>query len=157
MSKAKEFLVDWVEKYFNNRNLMLHSIEKIEKNKNNVDIYMTLNRGKLHLVLVEPYLTKVDSLLKKLLPFKTNKLSLFILNTKENFEIILANWDKLAKFDSLFNIYFMNPFSKLDKKWTIYPMTHNSMTDKKSLKPGLQSLAANVDWISKEEYEKIIK
>ena len=78
-------------------------------------------------------------------------------NTKEAFDAVIKNWEKLAKFKRHFSIYFVNPFSRTEKRWTIYPMTHDMVTEKAGLKPGLASLFLTVDAITKEEVEKILK
>ena len=53
-------------------------------------------------------------------------------------------------------VYFVNPFSKIEKKWIIYPSTHNRISDEASLKPGLRAMFDTVEAISKKEVEKIL-
>ena len=49
----------------------------------------------------------------------------------------------------LLSVMFVNPESKIDKKWIIYPATHNSICDASSLKTGLESMFAMVDEYTK--------
>jgi len=79
---------------------------------------------------------------------------LIVFNTKENFDIIIENWDKLIKFNFL-TIYFVNPFSSLDKKWIINPSVHHKICDESSLKLGLKSMFESVDVITEKEIDKL--
>ena len=57
-------------------------------------------------------------------------------------------------FESQWN--FANPFSKLEKKWVVFPSTHNKVSEENKIKEGLIALYENVDEIKLEEYKKII-
>ncbi|MBS3098379.1 hypothetical protein J4209_06315 [Candidatus Woesearchaeota archaeon] len=76
-------------------------------------------------------------------------ISLVIFNSKNNFNAVVDNWKKFINF-KYFNIYFVNPFSQLDKKWIIYPHTHNRICEESSLKLGLKSMFEMVEPIGEE-------
>jgi hypothetical protein len=77
---------------------------------------------------------------------------LVMLNTTNNFQILVDNWDKLIKFISL-TLYFVNPFSKLDKKWVINPHVHHKICDENSLKTGLKSMFEMVTPLTEKDIE----
>ena len=78
-------------------------------------------------------------------------------NTAENLDFLITNWDALVKFKRNFCVIFINPFSATDKKWAVYPATHDLITERPALKSGLQVLFSTVDKTTKEEIEKIVK
>lgn len=107
--------------------------------------------------LVEPFAddkTTISSI-EKLKPYET--CSLIVYNTKDNLSFVVKNWDRLAKFRKNFSITFVNPFSKTDKRWAIYPSTHDFVTEKSKIKQSLDVLFSNVEATTKEEIEKIIR
>ncbi|MEM4282320.1 MAG: hypothetical protein QXU88_01330 [Candidatus Woesearchaeota archaeon] len=65
-------------------------------------------------------------------------------NTKENFQSLLEGWQELLKRSSLC-IWFVNPYSLLEKIWIVCPSVHASIADHASLKKGLMSMAATVE------------
>ena len=69
---------------------------------------------------------------------------------------MVIKWALLIKYQ-LLNIFFVNPFSNLDKRWIIYPYTHARIAEPEALETGLASIAENVEMISREEFEKRIK
>ena len=76
--------------------------------------------------------------------------SIVTLNSKENFGAMLKNWNKLIDFKFL-NIIFINPFSETDKKWIVFPCTHNKICDESSLESGLKSIFETVEIIDEQE------
>ena len=65
-------------------------------------------------------------------------------NTKKNLDALIKNWQTFAKYSKLSTI-FANPDSKMDKKWLLYPSTHNKICDPANLKTGLEAMFAMVD------------
>jgi hypothetical protein len=137
--------------------LILKRIINVDQKKEEDVIIANLTDGSKQAYLVEPFLDSKDlnSLTEKLKPYEA--CSLVVYNTKANFDIVLKNWDKLAKFKKNFSINFINPFSRSEKRWVIYPMTHELITDKSKIGPSLKIFFSNVDSASKEEIEKILK
>ena len=78
------------------------------------------------------------------------------LNSSENFSFLTKNWDKFTDLKKL-AVYFVNPFSKTEKKWIIHPYTHSKITEKSSLKQGLKSMFDTVETTSILEIESILK
>ncbi len=76
--------------------------------------------------------------------------ALVMLNTAANFEMIIESWNKLTKFNFL-TLYFVNPFSKLDKRWMVKPYVHQKICDDTSLKTGLKSMFDMVDNLSESD------
>ena len=77
---------------------------------------------------------------------KINDKTVFIitLNTKDNLSKIIENWSNLIEHQNLC-IYFVNPASQLETKWVVCPYTHNKITEKASLKSGLETLFSMVE------------
>ena len=150
---VKDFLIEWTTIYIKSRDAISKNIENIETNK--ADVYVTFKDSQLA-VIVEPFLTNLD-FLDKLKPFKEKAIStrLITANTKENFDFIISNWQPISSFYRDFNIYFVNPFSKLERKWIFYPQTHASIAGK-GFERGLKTLFAAVEPITKKEFEKMI-
>lgn len=69
--------------------------------------------------------------------------SIACLNTKDNLKFLLDNWKPFV--DSKAMLHFVNPSSKLEKKWIITPYVHDSVADPESLKQGLNSMFDTVD------------
>ena len=134
--KVKSFLVDWMVDFLKNKDMILKKMESIEKNKEGFDIYVKYN-DKEQFFMVMPVLENADELLGRL--DENRHFGLVVLNTMENFNFLVKNWNGFARFKSLC-IYFVNPFSKLDKKWVIYPYTHNNYCERNSLERGLKAM-----------------
>lgn len=150
---ARDYLAEWITRFVRNKDLIVRKIEEISKKEEL--IIAKLKEGKEHAYLVEPFLDNIDSALGKLKKYEHS--SLIVYNTNGNFEIVLKNWEKLAKFSRHFSIHFVNPFSKTEKRWAIYPMTHDLVTEKAGLKQGLTALFMTVEATTKEEIERVIK
>ena len=82
------------------------------------------------------------------LPDSSDYSSLVVLNNKENLKKVIEDWSKLTK-DPKFRIFFVNPC--VNKRWIIYPYTHNRITEKSALKPGLNALFESVESINEKE------
>ena len=138
-----------------NKDLILKNI--IEIGQKEELVIAKLKDGKEHAYLIEPFLdeSNLNAALEKIKGYEY--CSLVSYNTEKAFEAVIKNWDKLAKFKRHFSIYLVNPFSKTEKRWTIYPMTHDLITDKAGLKSGLVALFITVEPITKEEIENILK
>jgi hypothetical protein len=89
-------------------------------------------KDKKHIYVIKDVLD--DSLKNRI---KDSPFSVVCLNKKENLDFLIKNWDFLVKFSKL-SILFVN--LKTNERWIIYPSTHNSLTEKESLKSGLNSL-----------------
>ena len=73
---------------------------------------------------------------------KPIKLTLVLLNKKENVDLIVSGWPHLIKKSNL-SVLFVNP--ETNNKWSINPHIHDKIADKKSLKKGLLSIFESVE------------
>lgn len=151
IDKAKEFLVEWIISHLKNRDIMTRSIEDVKKGKDGFDVYVKF-KDKEQFIFAEPIIDDMDAIISKM-QNKEWYYSIVTFNSHKNFKELLNSWDKLVDFKFL-NIFFINPFSNADKRWIIYPYTHNKICDKDSLAKGLKSMFDMVDPISEEEIKK---
>ena len=140
MQKEKEMLKEWVLHYIKNRDILLRQIELIEEDKDGWDVIVHTKTGdKFYFIL--PHIDDIEQIHEKL---DDNHITIVMLNKKENLDKIIEHWKKLVDFPKL-ALMFTNPNSELDKRWTIYPHTHDRITEKASLKKGLNSLYQTVE------------
>lgn len=81
---------------------------------------------------------------------------LVVLNTNNNFLMLVDNWKELIRF-SFLTFYFVNPFSRLDEKWVINPHVHSKICDDNSLKTGLKSMFRMVVHLTEAEIQQKFK
>jgi hypothetical protein len=149
MDESKSFLKDWIITFIKNRDAILRNLVSIEEDKNGFDVLVKY-KNKDQFLIVEPIIKDIASIIKKFNGDKHH--GLVVANTTSNFGIITENWDKLIKFKHLC-IYFVNPFSSMDKRWLIYPYTHNKICDESSLKTGLRSMFDMVEPLTDKQIE----
>jgi hypothetical protein len=151
--KAHQYLVDWIVDFLKNKDLLLKKIELIEKNKDGFDVYIKF-RDKEQFFIVKPLTGDID---KKLSKFnEQGHFGLVVFNTKSNFDILIRNWDKIVKFKNL-SVYFINPFSQLDKKWIIHPYVHNNICERNALEKGLRSMFEMVEPLTEDNIKDRFK
>ena len=146
-NKSHSFLVEWTVNFVKNKDIVAKKIENIENGKNGFDLYVKYKDREQYFVIA-PNIVDIDSIIQKM----SNEFyfSIVTLNSKENFEIVLKNWNRLIGFKFL-NIIFVNPFSELDKKWIVFPHTHHKICDESSLENGLKSMFGMVEPIEEEQ------
>jgi hypothetical protein len=144
-------LEDWITNFLKNKDIIKREIQNIEKQEGKIIITYTTKK---QICLIVPFIENFGFILKEI-SNKEYYFSLIVFNTQENFDIIVSNWNKLTDKPKL-SIYFVNPFSKTDKKWIIFPCTHNLISDKSALKVGLLSLFNTVEVLTEEEVRKIL-
>jgi len=125
-----------------------------EKPKVFLRTYESSIRKKEQYFIVMPFINNIDDVLTKIK--EDMHFGMVTFNTKENFNVVIDNWKKLINFKHL-SIYFVNPFSQLDKKWIIYPYTHSKICDEGSLKLGLKTMFEMVEPIDEEKVKTLIK
>lgn len=145
-----EYILVWLERYFQNRKIMDRTIGEIEKGKDEIIVLKKDGSKKIYSVI--PVLSNVPTLD----PFISSERSIVTLNTKENFSFVVSEWKRFQDVRH-FSIMFVNPFSRLDKKWVVFPSTHHMISEGKGIRKGLQSLYENVEPISIKEFETIVK
>ena len=150
-NKAHSFLVEWTIHFIKNKDIISKKIENIENGKDGFDLSVKYKDREQYFTII-PNIVDIDSIIQRI--SNDYYFSIVTLNSKENFEIILKNWNKLIHFKFL-NIIFVNPFSEIDKKWIIFPHTHHKICDESSLENGLKAMFKMVEPI--EEKELIVK
>ncbi len=152
MEKEAAYLSQWFVRYMKNRDLAFRRIRSVREEPGRVVVEE--NSGKVTYYLVVPF---VKDFLAALNSVDKNyeHLGVVTYNTPEAFDSLISSWKRLVGFPSLV-IYFVNPFSKLDKKWVIRPRTHNLISDDESLRLGLKSLFSSVDPVDPRELARII-
>ncbi len=144
MKDIKSYLKDWIKIYLENRDIILNNIQEIKDVDKGIKVVYT---DKIHIYIFD--LPDFDNLDKGYITY-------VLLNNKQNLALIIKNWTKLKKMQNL-SIFFLNPFSSMDKKWIIYPYTHSKIIEgDKHLKKSLAAISQNVDTISEEEFIKQI-
>jgi len=145
-NKSHSFLVDWTVNFLKNMDLLAKKIEKIEVGKDGFDLHIKYKDRDQHIAVV-PRIEDISNLIQKI----NNKayVTIVTLNSKDNFNMVVKNWSKWVGFKFL-NIMFVNPFSETDKKWIIFPHTHQKISDQSSLETGLKSMFSMVEQIDEE-------
>ena len=146
----KKYLNEWIIRFIKNKDLVLKRIVDIKETDEGI---LVTEKEKKVLMIVEKDLSNFKKSLEKLKEY--DFCSLVVYNTKDNFDILIKNWDELSSFKRHFSIYFVNPFSTLEKRWVIFPYTHNMLTEKENLKLSLKSIAELVDQIDDKKLEKL--
>ena len=151
MQDVNSFLADWIIKYLDNKDAIKKDIIKIEKNKEGFD-FIVHYKDKLKYFIVKKSLDGV--IFNKI---KEREFFVIVtLNNISNMSFVVNNWEKFVDFKFL-SIYFINPFSNLDKVWVINPYIHDKVCDKNSLYQGLKSMSDMVESIDERELQQKIK
>lgn len=151
LPKATAYLVEWFVRYTKNRDLLFRKISEIKEEGENVLVKQ--KDGKTLLYHVQPFPDDFGKLAESI---QEEQKGIVVYNSKENFDSMMKEWKRLSGIKGL-TIYFVNPFSKLEKRWIISPNIHSKISDAQSLKEGLNSMYLMVDPISKEEVEELTK
>ncbi len=145
----EEFLKDWVINYVKSKDVFRKTIKEIKKDVSEIAV---IHSHKEEIFYIDPFLEKIGEHLKKI---KKDSHSIFVcMNTKENFKKMLELWNELVDFSHL-GVIFLNPFSKTEKLWTIFPHTHNLIADEASLKTGLQTMFEQIESVERSGVEKM--
>jgi len=146
MDKYEQYLAEWFEHFIKNKDLVLRKIDSIGKGKDGFDLVIKNKDKSEGFIVVRFKITDVDDFIS--LINGKDDVGVVLYNTKENLSLILENWKKFVKYEKL-TLYFVNPFSELDTKWIIMPCVHDRVTEKESLKRGLQALFDGVGEVTK--------
>lgn len=154
MDKIKGFLVEWTVNLLKNKDIIAKKIKDIKTDTEGFDVKVTYT-DKTQLFLVTMKLWDMNSILKKLKD-ENGYYGIVTFNMKENIDVLVKNWNQLVKFKFL-SVYFVNPWSNTDKKWIIYPYTHNRISDPASLIQGLDSMSQMVEFLTEEQVKSKIQ
>lgn len=151
MDKQHSFLLEWAITFVRNKDIVNKKIISVENGKDGFDLYVKY-KDKEQYFIIMPVIADIDSIIQKL--SNNAHFSIVTLNSKENLDVIIKNWKKLVDFKFL-SIIFTNPFSQLDKKWIVFPHTHDKICEASSLEAGLKSMFDMVEPI--EEWQLVAK
>lgn len=149
--KEVDYLAEWFMRFLKNRDIYFKKIKDMVR-KEDLVIVEEKDRTVIYSI------TGFDTDLKKALrEMKSDEhYGLVFYNDEEVLNSLIKAWPDLIKVKNLI-VYFINPFSTLEKKWIVYPHTHNKITEKESLKMGLRTMFDTVEPISKKRVLKIIE
>jgi len=142
---SAKVLKEWIIEYIKNKDIFTRSIKNIKQSNNEIIVEHT---NKVHIFIVVPFIDKIESIIQKI-GASSEFISLVIFNSKDNLNTVIKNWEKLSK-NPKFSVYFVNPFSNLEKKWIIFPSTHSLISSGPSLKKGLLALFSTVEEVKKD-------
>lgn len=149
----RKFLLKWMNDYLLNRDLLFRKIQEIAT-RDDTHSEVKYKDGRIATLYAIPDLDKEKDMVFSMA--KENEIILSTLNTKENLQTLIKNWPTFSLFKKL-SVYFINPFSKTEKKWIIHPYTHDRICDRAALKLGLESMFLAVEPASAAEIENILK
>jgi len=139
-------------RHIKNKDLLFRRIDNVEEGEDLVVV--SLKDGQKCAHLVEPSLSTLDSLS---VMNEYSCCSVTCYNTIQNFEFLIKNWDALVRFKRNFSISFVNPFSRSEKRWAIFPTTHDMVTERPALRRGLKILYDTVEETSEQELLKLLE
>lgn len=144
-----EFLTEWTQTYYEQKDLYHKKIVCVDKDKEECDLVIEFKDKKLCL-LVQGKLSIAD------IKDSDEPITVVVYNTKENLSALFEGWDELKEKKHI-SILFVNPFAHGDTKWTIYPYTHDRITEKESLELGIKALFSSVELLTERQIESNIK
>ncbi len=136
---AKDALTSWIVEYVKSKDVMTKQITAIKQHEQDADVVVE-GTLKNQFIIVQPELGD----LSRLSGLKDKHVVLVTANTKENVEFLIAHWAEFVHYPHLC-IYFVNPQSSLDKRWVIFPATHDKITERRALRKGIESLFSTVE------------
>ena len=139
MAEAKEVLTGWIVEYVKSKDLMTKQITAIKPNEQDADVFVE-GTLKSQYIIIQPELGDLN----KLAALKDKHVVLVTANTRDNVEYLIAHWAELVQYPHLC-VYFVNPHSSMDKRWVIFPATHDKITERSALRKGLESLFSTVE------------
>lgn len=151
MANSEKYLQEWFVRYTKNRDIVFRKISNIKEEANKVIIEQ--KDGRIVHYYIAPFPEEIEKLAESI-PEEHKGIVMY--NSKDNFDKVIKAWKRLSSVKDM-TIYFVNPFSKLDKRWIINPSVHGKISDPHSLETGLNSMYIMVDPISKEEVEQLTK
>lgn len=133
-----EKLKEWTIQFIKQKDILQKSI--VELKANHVIHVKTKDKEQVYIVMpsIDGFQEAIEYAEKGLW------VGVVCYNTRHNLELLIKNWQTLIKYPKLC-MFFVNPESSLDKKWIIYPATHNKICDPKNLKQGLESMFVMVE------------
>ena len=125
-------LINWTKHYLDN----VHAFKgaPLSMKRGDHTIECTYAKGK-KIYQIEPELDE------KVFSRLSGESVLVCLNSRENLEFLISHWGEIISYTGL-KVMFVNPV--INEQWSLFPKTHDAITDKESLRKGLESLFASV-------------
>jgi len=151
MKTAQTYLLEWLERFIKSKDVFAKKIVSMSILGDHL-----LVKEKLRDVdyMAQPF--RVDFSFAVTQLKKEHHQGIIVYNTTENLKNVLANWKAVAQYDKLV-IYFVNPLSKTEKRWVIFPHTHNSVSDPASLQLGLKTMFETVEPLVESDLNNVLK
>jgi len=144
------YMTEWVTNYLKHKDVLDKNIISIDKTSNGLCAKFK-RYEQFYLIL--PTITDISELIQKIK--EKQSLTLVVLNSRDNFQLMLDNWKRFIDYEQ-FAMIFINPFSELDKKWIICPYIHNRICDADALVNGLKSIYSTVEPITEDQLQRLI-
>lgn len=139
-----ETLKDWTVNYLKHKDILAKRILSIDDDG---DDLLVKERNGDKKILLRPDISglTVD---------QNQKTTVVTFSTNENLKSLISIWDSIKDNADLMMI-FINPESKTEQKWIIYPRTHARIADDSALKPGLKALFDMVEPLTKSDLKRL--
>ena len=133
MNELKKMeLFEWSKHYIKFKDCFKKNIQNIEYKKN--EIFVKEKQRDIVYHIASDLTTGITNI--------RNKQEIIItLNTKENFNTLISQWNTLKKYKQL-TIVFSHPNN--NQTWIVHPYTHNNIAEKNKIKEGLLTLFNNI-------------
>lgn len=141
MNMETQEMLDWFVEYRKYRDLMFRKINSIES----LDFIVKISLKNGTSEFAKAFDNIIDSFVYLKNFSESDVISCIVENKKISVKCLIDNWSKFIKYKNL-TILFVNQDSLLEKKWIIKPYVHDRITEKSSLKIGINSMASNVDF-----------
>lgn len=130
-------LKEWMVNYLKSRDVFDQMIKSFDSAPG-FDLLVRRKDADFY-VIIMPELSDAERIAKNC---ADKKCGVVCLNSKDNVHFLVKNWDFLKAVQGLC-FYFVNP--KNNTKWVLYPKTHDLVTEKSSLKKGLEALRLSIE------------
>jgi hypothetical protein len=151
LTKPAKYLLEWFVRYTKNRDLVFRKIKDIKEQDNKAIVEQ--KDGRKITYYIEPFPADIEKLAAGM---KEKETGIVMYNTPGNFDKAYKAWKKLAAVQGL-TLYFVNPFSKIEKRWIVNPYIHGKISEAEALKEGLHSMYVLVEPISEAEIAELTK
>ncbi len=140
----EEYLAEWAKGYLKYKDAVQRRIIGIEQSGNRITV-----------AYKEKKATYIASASIDTTGTLENESTIVTFNTKENFQLVLKQWDEFVK--KKITIILINPLSKLDDKWVVAAHVHSMICEKATFKQGLKTMSEMVEPISSTQIEELCR
>ncbi len=131
---AMKILREWTLLWVKNKDIITRQIVKLDEKPG--EILVTKTTG-LQVYVIMPELSVIKDIATK-----EKNTVLVTKNTRANVNLLLKQWKEIIEQPQLC-IVFVNPSSKTDQKWAVFPFTHHRIAD--SVEKGIWAMFENVE------------